>query len=164
MLGPWSGAGRVEDMVSFATGLRDTWPKSEIITRPGVTIDGDDTTGIAEAVELARSADLVVLCLGEARMMSGEAGSRARPGLPGRQMELADAILATGKPVVVVLSCGRSLTITPLIERAEAVLLTWYLGSEAGHALGDVVTGAANPSGRLADLLAGRYRTNPDFL
>src|SRR5690606_35580641 len=98
----------------------------------------------ADAVELARSADLVVLCLGEARMMSGEAGSRARPGLPGRQMELASAILDTGKPVVVVLSCGRSLTVTPLIERAQAVLLTWYLGSEAGYALGDVLTGAVN--------------------
>jgi len=149
MLGPWSGAGRVEDMVSFATGLRDTWPNSEIVTRPGVSIDGDDVTGIPDAVELARSSDLVVLCLGEARMMSGEAGSRARPGLPGRQMELASAILDTGKPVVVVLSCGRSLTVTPLIERAEAVLLTWYLGSEAGQALGDILTGAANPSGRL---------------
>jgi beta-glucosidase len=149
MLGPWSGAGRLEDMVSFAMGLRDTWPGSEIITRPGVTIDGDDVSGIADAVELARSADLVVLCLGEARMMSGEAGSRARPGLPGRQMELADAIFATGKPVVVVLSCGRSLTVTPLIERAQAVLLTWYLGSEAGHALGDILTGASDPSGRL---------------
>jgi hypothetical protein len=60
--------------------LRDTWPKCEIFTRPGVTIDGDDVSGIAEAVELARSADLVVLCLGEARKISREAGSRARPG------------------------------------------------------------------------------------
>jgi beta-glucosidase len=149
MLGPWSGAGRVEDMVSFLEGLRAAWPNAEIMHKAGVSIEGDDVSGIAEACEMARAADLVVLCLGESRMMSGEAGSRARLGLPGRQAEFAEAIYATGKPVVLVLSCGRPLAITPIIERATSVVLTWYLGSEAGHALGDILTGAWNPSARL---------------
>jgi beta-glucosidase len=92
---------------------------------------------------------MVVLCLGEPRAMSGEAASRARLDLPGRQTELAKAVLDLGKPVVVVLSSGRPLTVPWLFERADAVLATWFLGSEAGHALGDVLNGRHNPSGRL---------------
>jgi beta-glucosidase len=149
MLGPWSGAGRAADMVTFLEGLREAWPQSEITHAKGVDIDGDDMSGIPAAFDLARHADLVILCLGEARWMSGEAGCRARPGLPGRQAELADAILDSGKPVVVLLSSGRPLAVSRLFERAGAVLATWYLGSESGHAVGDVLSGRWNPTGRL---------------
>jgi beta-glucosidase len=92
---------------------------------------------------------VVVLCLGEAAAMSGEASSRADLGLPGRQRELADAIFDLGKPVVVLLSSGRPLTLPWLFERADAVLATWFLGAEAGHAVADVLTGRFNPTGRL---------------
>ena len=149
MLGPWPGAGRIEDMVTFLTGFREAWPQSDITHTGGVAIDSDDASGIAEASALARAADLVILCLGEARNMSGEAGSRARPVLPGRQKDLAEAVFATGKPVIVLLSCGRPLTVSWLFERADAVLLTWFLGSEAGRAAADVLTGKWNPTGRL---------------
>ena len=81
--------------------------------------------------------------------MSGEAASRVDLGLPGRQRALAEAILALGKPVVVTLSSGRPLTAPWLFERADAVLATWFLGQEAGHAVADVLTGAFNPTGRL---------------
>jgi beta-glucosidase len=149
MLGPWSGAGRPEDMVTFLEGVRKAWPQSEITHAKGVDIDSDDMSGIPAAFDLARHADLVILCLGEARWMSGEAGCRARPGLPGRQAALADAVLESGKPVVVLLSSGRPLTVSWLFERAGAVLATWYLGSEAGHAVADVLSGRWNPTGRL---------------
>ncbi|MGH6928829.1 MAG: glycoside hydrolase family 3 C-terminal domain-containing protein, partial [Dongiaceae bacterium] len=149
MLGPWSGAGRAEDMVTFLDGVRKAWPQSEITHAKGVDIDGDDMSGIPVAFDLARHADVVILCLGEARWMSGEAGCRARPGLPGRQAALADAVLESGKPVVVLLSSGRQLTVPWLFERAGAVLATWYLGSEAGHAAADVLSGRWNPTGRL---------------
>jgi beta-glucosidase len=115
----------------------------------GVEAEGDDAGGIKPALELARGADLVVLCLGELRWMSGEAGSRAKPGLPGLQSEFARAVLELGKPVVVLLSSGRPLMVPWLFEKAEAVLACWYLGSEAGHAVADVVTGRWNPSARL---------------
>jgi len=150
MLGPWSGAGRLEDMITFLAGLRATWPQSEIEHAKGVEVDGDDVSGIAAAVALARKSDLVVLCLGEARRMSGEAGSRARPGLPGRQADLAHAILDLGKPVVVLLTSGRPLLVPWLFEEASTVVATWHLGSEAGNAVGDVLSGRWNPSGRLA--------------
>lgn len=150
MLGPWSGAGLIEDMVPFLPGIRAAWPRAEILHAPGVEIEGGDLSGIEAAVDLARRSDLVVLCLGEQRFMSGEAGSRARPDLPGHQAEFAKAILDTGKPVIVLLSSGRPLTVTWLIERADAVLATWFLGSEAGHAVADVLTGKWNPSAKLS--------------
>lgn len=149
MLGPWSGAGRGEEMVSFLDGLRKTWPQSEIKYARGVEIDSEDLSGIPAAFELARQSDLVILCVGEARNMSGEAGCRGRPGLPGKQAALADAVLDTGKPTVVLLSAGRTLAVSWLFERASAVLATWFLGSEAGNAVGDVLSGRWNPSARL---------------
>jgi beta-glucosidase len=149
MLGPWAAAGRAEGMVTILEGLRAALPESEISHAAGVSVDGTETGGIGAALDLARAADVVVLCLGEARRMSGEAASRARPDLPGRQTELAQAVLDLGKPVVVLLSSGRPLMAPWLFERAHAVLATWFLGSEAGHAIADVVSGQYNPSGRL---------------
>jgi beta-glucosidase len=149
MLGPWSGAGLIEDMVPFLPGIRAAWHGSEILHAAGVAIESGDTKGIAAAVDMARRADVVLLCLGEDRMMSGEAASRAQPGLPGHQEELAKAVLDTGKPVIVLLSAGRPLTVTWLMERADAVLMTWFLGSEAGHAVADVITGQWTPTAKL---------------
>src|SRR5262249_20817748 len=149
MLGPWSASGRAEEMVTFLAGLRGTWPRSDIAHARGGDIDNDDVGGIAAAVDLARSADLVVLCVGEARGVGGGGQCRGRLGLPGRQGEFVKAVLDAGKPTVVLLSSGRSLLVPELLDRAGAVLATWFLGSEAGNAVGDVLSGKWNPSGRL---------------
>jgi beta-glucosidase len=149
MLGPWFGAGRAGETVTFLRGLRAALPAAEIEHAHGVDIEGDRAGGLTGAIELCRAADAIVLCLGESRTMSGEAASRARPDLPGRQRELADSVMRLGKPVIAVLSSGRPLMVPWLVERADAVLATWFLGIEAGHALADVLTGAWNPSGRL---------------
>jgi beta-glucosidase len=149
MLGPWAAGGRPEEVVTVLEGLREALPAREVAHAPGVEIDGDETSGIPAALDLARAAEIVVLCLGEARAMSGEAASRARPTLPGRQAELAKAALDLGKPVVVTLSSGRPLMAPWLFERADAVLATWFLGSEAGNAVGDVLCGRHNPTARL---------------
>ena len=149
MLGPWSAGGRIEEVVTILEGLRTAFPAGKIAHARGVEVDGSDAGGIPAALDLARAADVVLLCLGEARAMSGEAASRARPILPGRQAELAEAVLELGKPVVVILSSGRPLVAPGLFERADAVLATWFPGSEAGHAVGDVLSGAHNPTARL---------------
>lgn len=81
--------------------------------------------------------------------MSGEAASRAHPELPGIQRTLAEVVLDLGKPVVALITSGRPLIAPWLMERAAAVLATWFLGHEAGHAIADVLTGISNPSGRL---------------
>jgi beta-glucosidase len=149
MLGSWASAGRPEDVVSILEGLKAALPQCQIDHAAGVDIDGQEIGGIAAAIDLCASAEVVVLCLGESAGMSGEAASRTDLGLPGRQRALAEAILDLGEPVVVTLSSGRPLTAPWLFERADAVLATWFLGHEAGHAVADVLTGTFNPTGRL---------------
>lgn len=149
MLGPWASAGRAEEVVSIVAGLRKALPGSEIVFAPGVEIEAEDLSSLPAALDLAHSADVVVLCLGEAASMSGEAASRARPDLPGRQGDLAAQVLGVGKPVVVLLASGRPLLVPWLIDQADAVLAIWQLGSEAGDAVGKVLSGSWNPTGRL---------------
>jgi beta-glucosidase len=149
MLGSWSAAGRAENSVTILEGLKAALPTHDIVHTEGVSLAWDDDRGVAEACELARSADLVVLCLGEAAYMSGEAACRATPDLPGAQQQLAEAVLATGTPCVITLTCGRPLMIGDLAGRAGALVATWFLGDMAGHAIADVLTGAFNPCARL---------------
>ena len=128
MHGPWALAGSAEHCVTTLAGLRTALPQCEIVFAAGVDVDSDDGSRIAGACALSANADVIVLCLGERADMSGEAASRAMPGLPGRQRELAEAALATGVPVVVILFSGRPLMITWLVERARAVVCAWFLG------------------------------------
>ncbi len=149
MLGSWASAGRPEDAVSILEGLKAALPHCRIDHAAGVEITGENTDGVPAAVKLCAEAEIIVLCLGESAAMSGEAASRVDLGLPGRQRVLAEAILDLGKPIIVTLSSGRPLTLPWLFERADAVLATWFLGHEAGHAIADVLIGKFNPTGRL---------------
>jgi len=149
MLGPWAMAGSADAAVTIREGLAAALPGTKMAFAPGAAIDGPDISGIAAARECCREADLVLLCLGETANMSGEAASRANPGLPGAQALLAEAIFELGKPVVLVLSSGRPLMITEVAKKARAVVAAWFLGVEAGHAVADVLTGKFNPTGRL---------------
>lgn len=150
MRGCWPAAGTAGDCVSVLAGLRAALPGQDIRYAPGVDIQSADESGIAAAAALCDDADTILLCVGEAGPMSGEAASRAYPGLPGRQKALADAVLArsSGKKVILVLFSGRPLVVPELIARADAVLAAWAPGSEAGNALADILTGRASPSGR----------------
>ena len=149
MLGPWASAGRSRASVSILTGLAAALPRCRIDCLSGVDVSGRDMRGIPAAIERCRAAEVVILCLGEDASMSGEAASRADLGLPGCQRALAEAALDLGKPVVVLLSSGRPLVVPWLFERADAVLATWFLGTQAGAAVADVLTGKFNPSGKL---------------
>jgi beta-glucosidase len=149
MLGPWASAGRGEEAASILQGLTAALPDCRIDHAAGVDIAGDDTRGVSAALDLCRDAEAVVLCLGEAASMSGEAASRADLGLPGAQRALAEAVLDLGKPVVALLCSGRPLALPWLFERADAVLAAWFLGGEAGNAVADVLTGKFNPTGKL---------------
>lgn len=149
MLGNWAGAGRPEDAVTPLQGLREALGEARVLHAKGADINSTDTSGFAEAVAAAKRADAVVLFVGEAQNMSGEAKSRTSLDLPGVQQQLVEAIKATGKPVVAVLFSGRPLTIEPLHKAVPAILAAWFPGVEAGHAIADVLFGDYNPAGRL---------------
>ncbi len=124
-------------------------PSTKMLYAKGCGITDLDKTGFAEAVATARKADYVILTIGETRDMSGEAKSRSSIQLPGVQEDLVKEIVALGKPTVVMISAGRPLVFNWTADHAPAILYTWWLGTEAGNAMADVLFGDYNPSGKL---------------
>lgn len=170
LIGNWSGAGDWKQAVSVEQGIKNvagngvkiTYAKGANITDDeqmikrlnahGGELQIDNRTSeqmIAEAVKVARASDVIVAVVGESQGMSGEAASRADIGLPGKQRELLMALKKTGKPLVVVLMNGRPLTLTWEDQNADAILETWFAGTEAGNAIADVLFGNYNPSGKI---------------
>lgn len=148
--GGWEAMGDSSDVVSILEGLKN-YPgiKTQILYSEGCKINDLSTAGFNDAVETASKSDLVILCLGEGKDMSGEACSRSTLDLPGVQEELAKAIYKTGKPIIVVLMNGRPLSINWFNENVPAILETWFPGITAGDAIAQVLFGDYNPSGKL---------------
>lgn len=149
LIGSWSAAGDWAKSVTLLEGVKAAVPNARVIHAEGCDINCTSTAGFQAAVNAARQADVVILALGEAYWMSGEAASRSDINLPGMQQQLAEAIHKTGKPVVAVLMNGRPLTINWLDENIPAILETWFLGTTTGNAIADVLFGDVNPSGKL---------------
>ncbi|ABQ04599.1 glycoside hydrolase family 3 N-terminal domain-containing protein [Flavobacterium johnsoniae] len=137
-------------IVSQWDGLQNKVGKNtKLLYAKGCEIEGTNKDGFAEAVETAKQADVVILSIGERRDMSGEAKSRSDIHLPGVQEDLVKAIQATGKPVVVLINAGRPLVFNWTADNVPAVVYTWWLGTEAGNAIANVLFGDYNPSGKL---------------
>jgi beta-glucosidase len=145
--------------VSLLQGLTERAPQSQVqlLVAQGaqlLMVDGKDTSSIGkaflnEAVRIASQADVLLLALGEPESWSGEAASRTRIGLPLNQQVLFRAMSELGKPIILVLSNGRPLAISEESQSSQAILETWFLGTESGHAIADVLFGDTNPSGKL---------------
>jgi beta-glucosidase len=158
LLGPWHARGNPKDVVSVLQGIREraTSGKNGVSVKysEGVGLDATgnaaegDEARINAAVTAARRSDLVVAVVGERESMSGEAKNRTRLDLPGRQSALIDALIATHKPVVVVLVTGRALAVPDLVEKSAALVHAFFPGTEGGHALADVLFGDFNPGGK----------------
>ncbi|TXF90019.1 glycosyl hydrolase [Neolewinella aurantiaca] len=150
MIGAWHADGRAEDVVTLLTGLKEALGSAVKVDFVDVdAIKGTDRKGFDEALKAARSADAVILALGETWEMSGEAASRADIGLPGVQDQLVEELSQTGKPFVAVLFNGRPLAIPELDKKAAAILEAWFPGTEAGHAIADLLFGDDAPSAKV---------------
>lgn len=149
-LGPWKQEGDSSDVVTVLDGIKNKLASStEILYERGCTINSTTRERFTNAVSIASKSDLIILCLGESRQMSGEARNRLSLDLPGIQEELVKEIHKTGKPIVVVLMNGRPLTINWINDNVDGILETWFLGIQAGNAIADVLFGDYNPSGKL---------------
>lgn len=165
MIGSWKAQGREEDVVTVVEALSTRLGEELVVYEPGASMrDTADPAAIARAVAAAQAADVVILVTGEDYNMSGEARSRSDIGLPGPQKELAEAILATGKPVVTVLMTGRPLDIAPLDIDGASILVSWFPGIEAGPAVTNVLFGDVVPAGRLPASFPRRTGQSPYFI
>ncbi|GAM14765.1 beta-glucosidase BglX [Mesobacillus selenatarsenatis] len=149
ILGPWSFLGSKEKAVQLYDGLMAKLDSSLLFTAKGCDIETGSEEQFAEAVKVAEEADVIVLALGEASEMSGEAGCRADIRLPKVQLELVAKMKELGKPIVAVLFNGRPLDLHGIWDEADAILETWYPGTEGGNAVADILLGDANPSAKL---------------
>jgi len=148
--GPWVVYGDNAQAIDLATGIKAQLADPSALTiAAGSDVEKPIPGGIEAAVAAARAADVVLLAIGEDEHMSGEAQSRTDIVVPAPQQALAEAVAATGKPVVVVLKNGRGLALHGAVRDAPAILVTWFLGSETGNSIADVLFGAHGPSGRL---------------
>ena len=170
LVGPWHSRAHTNDLTTFAEAVRHqvnfdaqlSVARGCPMLEPGYAktpLNISDfkpikekpagSNEIADAVELAKTADVVVLALGEPLDWSGESATRTDLGLPGRQQELFDAVAATGKPVVVVLFNGRPLAIPQIQDKAAAILEAWFPGTQGANGVADVLFGQVDPVGRL---------------
>ena len=151
MVGAWGGAGATKDTITLKQALEEHAQKSggSVAYAKGTDILGTSEAGFGEAVEAARNADVVIAALGENGDMSGEAGSRAYLNLPGNQEQFLEQVVAAGKPVVLVVFSGRPLVLDWAAAHVAAMIEAWFPGTEAGHAIANVLYGDAMPSGKL---------------
>lgn len=164
MYGSWSFPAKPENTVTVKQGFSEKG--SNVSFAQGSYLQGENQCTryggktqqsaedakcmLAEAVELARSADQIVLCLGEHRDHSGEAGSRACICIPDNQMALLKAVYEVNQNIVTILFSGRPLEVKEIVEMSKAVLMVWMPGTEGGNAIADVLFGDEMPQGRLS--------------
>lgn len=161
-LGNWRAAGEKGSAVSLFEGLQAAMPGANLSYAKGcelsvgpnnffeeVVVEESDRSGFAEAVEVAKKSEIVIMALGETAYMSGEGRSRAEIDLPGVQLDLLKEVYKVNKNIVLVLMNGRPLALPWEAENIPAIVEAWHLGSQAGHAIADVLIGKYNPSGKL---------------
>lgn len=149
MLGTWNAQGDENKVTTILTGLKSKYPESIIEFTKGADFNGKDKDGFKSAITLALKSDIVICAIGESIDQSGEAASRSEIGLPGAQQELMEELAKTGKPIIAIVMAGRPLTIEWLSKNANAILFAGHLGTRAGDAIADVLSGDYNPSGKL---------------
>jgi beta-glucosidase len=151
MVGAWSGANNFNDVRTLRAAMaeRAGQNRSTLTYEKGTDISGTSNAGFAAAIAAAQNSDVAILALGESSDMSGEAASRAFLDLPGNQEQLLEAVVATGKPVVLLIFSGRPLVLDWAAQHVPAIMEVWYGGVETGPAIVDTLFGDVSPSGKL---------------
>lgn len=150
--GFWSVAFKDDNqrIVTQFEGIKNQLDKnSTLLYAKGTNVDDQDRSMFAEAVETAKKADVVIMTLGEGHAMSGEAKSRSNIHFSGVQEDLLKEIAKTGKPIVLMINAGRPLVFDWAADNIPAIMYTWWLGTEAGNSIADVLFGTVNPGGKL---------------
>ncbi|MCQ9633564.1 glycoside hydrolase family 3 C-terminal domain-containing protein [Chryseobacterium sp. WG23] len=150
--GFWSIAFKDDNqrIVSQFDGIKNQLDKnSTLVYAKGCNVDDQDKSQFSEAVETAKKSDVVIMTLGEGHAMSGEAKSRSNIGFTGVQEELLKEIAKTGKPIILMINAGRPLIFNWASDNIPAIMYTWWLGTEAGNSIADVLFGTVNPGGKL---------------
>ena len=149
-LGTWSFDADSLLSITPLEGIRNLLGNAKVNFAKGLKYTRDkNSDGFKQAIKAAKSSDVVVVCVGEEAILSGEAHCRARLDLPGIQKELIQEISETGKPVVLIVMAGRALSIGDVYENADAVLYAWHPGTMGGTALANILFGKVSPSGKL---------------
>jgi beta-glucosidase len=151
MVGAWSGANNFGDVRTLrATMVERAQQSGAVLTyEKGTEISGTSDSGFAAAIAAAQNSDVAILALGESSDMSGEAASRAHLDLPGNQQQLLEAVVATGKPVVLLIFSGRPLVLDWAAQHVPAIMEVWFPGVETGPAIAETLFGEVAPSGKL---------------
>jgi beta-glucosidase len=151
MVGAWSGANNFGDVITLRAALEQRAHQNgaSFVYAKGTEISGNSEAGFGEAVDAVRNADVAVLALGESSAMSGEAASRAHLNLPGNQQSLMEAVVATGKPIVLLVFSGRPLVLDWAASHVPAIMEVWFPGVETGPAIVETLLGDVPPSGKL---------------
>ncbi len=163
VIGPNGNVARYGDYEKEESGLRISMVDGIRAEMPGAAVAFADGADVAAAVRTARAAEVVILALGEKQGISGEGFDRTELGLPGGQEALLEAVVATGRPVVLVLENGRPLTIAWAKAHAPAILEAWYPGEYGGQAVAETLFGDNTPSGKLTITFPASVGQLPDF-
>ncbi|MCA6066180.1 glycoside hydrolase family 3 C-terminal domain-containing protein [Chryseobacterium sp. RG1] len=150
--GFWSVAFKDDSqrIITQFDGIKNQLDKnSTLLYAKGANVDDQDKSMFAEAVETAKKADIVIMTLGEGSSMSGEAKSRSNLHFTGVQEDLLKEIAKTGKPIVLMINAGRPLVFDWAADNIPTIIYTWWLGTEAGNSIADVLFGTVNPGGKL---------------
>lgn len=148
MCGFWANESVIEEVVTVKQGLEARYGKSKVLYAEGYDLE-TSRLQLPRALATARQADVVVVAVGERYFHSGEAKSKGDIAIPQQHQELVRALKATGKRVITLLMGGRPMIFDQAASHSDAILLTWWLGTEAGNAIADVLSGDYNPSGKL---------------
>jgi len=149
VIGAWGCMIKEDECISVLEGIKRVAPNATVYVEQGCDIDSNDKSKFKRAIELAKKSNVIILAVGEDSLMSGEGASRAYIDLPGVQKDLVEEMLKLNKKTILLLFNGRPLDLTWYNDKVDAIVETWFLATESGNAISDIIFGDYNPNAKL---------------